>query len=426
WSYYCEDAHKVKHSISVQMIGVMIGSVVFGQIGDTYGRKTAMLIGLVGCIIFMTASGFAPDLWTFTALRFITNIFNGGQIAVENLPKKDRLWINSIVAWAPNFILFSILAYLTQDWRKLAKYTGILTLPACLLCCFMPESAQFLVRKGKTEEAKKVIQRICRIDGRECDTVVLSEILDKEKNAFETSKKRSKKYTYFHLFSTWTLLKYTIVTSSSYFIASIINYGLLFNMEKLSGSIYLNIVFTGLLRYVLNLIVAFLDFKFMWLGRKKIHMAAWLEVIFAVFTITAFHAFNKEHEYSNVIRWLIVSVVSAIAQVYISNGITTGELFPTCIRTLAYSYAQLQSRLGVVVAPQIFLLSEIWNALPYLVMGILAVTDMLFFHFSLPETKDQPLMEDMPLSKNSMVVSEKTKVDEAQELKELKKSEENV
>ncbi|KAE9546069.1 hypothetical protein FO519_010719, partial [Halicephalobus sp. NKZ332] len=101
---------------------------------------------------------------------------------VENLPKKDRLWIGAIVSWAPNYILFSAVAYIAQDWRNLAKYMGVLTLPAFLLCCFMPESAQFLVRKGKTEEAKKVIERICRIDGRECDNTVLSEILDKEKN----------------------------------------------------------------------------------------------------------------------------------------------------------------------------------------------------------------------------------------------------
>ncbi|KAE9546524.1 hypothetical protein FO519_010264, partial [Halicephalobus sp. NKZ332] len=110
WSYYCENAHKVKHSTSIQMIGLMVGAVVFGQISDTYGRKRAMLIALLGCMVFMMASGFAPNLWTFTALRLVINIFNGGHIAallpfgVENLPKKDRLWIGAIVSWAPNYI----------------------------------------------------------------------------------------------------------------------------------------------------------------------------------------------------------------------------------------------------------------------------------------------------------------------------------
>ncbi|KAE9546090.1 hypothetical protein FO519_010698, partial [Halicephalobus sp. NKZ332] len=201
-----------------------------------------------------------------------------------------------------------------------------------------------------------------------------------------------KKYTYFHLFSTWTLFRYTLAICVSYFITALVSYSLLFNMEKLSGSIYMNTVFIGLLRYSLNLIGALFDFKFMWLGRKKLHMTAWLEMIFAVFTITLIHVFHREREYSNVIRWMIVSIVAASSEVFLAIGITTGELFPTCVRTLAYSFAQLYLRAAVVLSPQLFLLSEFWNPLPYLVMGILAIVDMLFFHFSVPETKGQPLV----------------------------------
>ncbi|KAE9546739.1 hypothetical protein FO519_010049, partial [Halicephalobus sp. NKZ332] len=170
---------------------------------------------------------------------------------------------------------------------------------------------------------------------------------------------------------------------------------------------------------------AFLDFKFMWLGRKRIHLVAWIEAIFAVFTITGLYAFNIEHEYAGVVRWLTVSVIAAAAQLYISNGIVTGELFPTCIRTLAFSFAQFQSKLGVVAAPQVFLLSECWNPLPYLIMGILAIIDMLFFHFSVPETKGQPLMDDLPSSDKSVLL-ENAKLEEIQKLKQLEKIEGNV
>lgn len=54
-------------------------------------------------------------------------------------------------------------------------------------------------------------------------------------------------------------------------ITSIISYGLVFNMEKLSGSIYLNTILVGALRYVINLICAVMDFKIRWVGRRLLH-----------------------------------------------------------------------------------------------------------------------------------------------------------
>ncbi len=35
----CEDGKAVKNSITYQMVGVLIGAFVFGQISDMFGRK---------------------------------------------------------------------------------------------------------------------------------------------------------------------------------------------------------------------------------------------------------------------------------------------------------------------------------------------------------------------------------------------------
>lgn len=40
----CEDSADVKNSISLQMIGVLIGTAIFGQISDAVGRKLVIII----------------------------------------------------------------------------------------------------------------------------------------------------------------------------------------------------------------------------------------------------------------------------------------------------------------------------------------------------------------------------------------------
>lgn len=52
---------------------------------------------------------------------------------VENLPKKDRLWINILITWSPNIALLAIIAYLCTTWKVLAVVTSLLSIPAIVL-----------------------------------------------------------------------------------------------------------------------------------------------------------------------------------------------------------------------------------------------------------------------------------------------------
>lgn len=134
---------------------------------------------------------------------------------VENLPKKDRLWINNVVSWAPNYILYAIVAYFSGDWRTLAQVSSLLTIPALLLLCFMSESAQFLAQKGRLEEAQAVMERMYRIDGRQCDSALLKQTLHREHESFAAKQSATKTYTFFHLFYTWEFAKYTVLLAFS-------------------------------------------------------------------------------------------------------------------------------------------------------------------------------------------------------------------
>uniref|UniRef100_A0A915DKH5 Major facilitator superfamily (MFS) profile domain-containing protein n=1 Tax=Ditylenchus dipsaci TaxID=166011 RepID=A0A915DKH5_9BILA len=402
FGYYCGETKLVKQSISIQMIGVMVGSVIFGNLSDRYGRRKIMAIALTLCLICMLITSFTNSLFWFTFWRFLVNVFNGGTMVilmvfiVENLPKKDRFWISNIITWSPNMVLYALIAYLSEDWRWLTRASVILALPALVLLMLLCESPRFLVQSRRLEDAKKAIQRIHRIDGRVCDEALLDHVLSKEEQLFLESKKK-KKYNFMHLFYTWTFTRYTVAVAFSLMVTSIINYSLLFNMEKLSGSIYLNSVFMGLFRYSCNLAIAFLDIRFEKIGRKFVHFIAHFFASIALAFVAVVYATGYQIDLSDYTRVGVLSVIGVCSLLYTTNGIASNELFPTCIRNTPTHLARCSA-----------VWSDLWTPLPYFTMLVLSLFDTLFFQFNVMETKGKPLSEHMP-SKDQRLFRRKDK-----------------
>uniref|UniRef100_F1LC34 Solute carrier family 22 member 16 n=2 Tax=Ascaris TaxID=6251 RepID=F1LC34_ASCSU len=206
---------------------------------------------------------------------------------------------------------------------------------------------------------------------------------------------RKQHYVY-HLFYTWELARYTIVIASGLFVTSIINYGLLFNMEKLSGSIYLNSAFFGLFRWSMNITVGAIDYFVKCAGRKKIHFFALAFIAISIAIAFAIFAFKLTPDYQFLIRYCALAAAAMCSQLYLTKTVVMVELYPTAIRNIANSFMGLLSRFGNTLAPQIFYLGDYWKPLPYLTMMILALIDLSNFQLFIPETKGKPLKDHLP------------------------------
>ncbi|KAI6185622.1 MFS domain-containing protein [Aphelenchoides besseyi] len=405
WGYFCSKNKLVKQSVSVQMIGVIIGAVIFGQFSDACGRKPALLTALAGCITCMVASSFTNDLLTFTIARFLVNVFNGGCIAVqlvfsvENLPKRDRFWITNIITWSPNIMVYALIAYLTGDWRTLTRVSAVLTFVAVIVLLFCCESPRYLIQRREIDKARAAIKRIWKIDGRQLDEGELDDMLQRELDAATKLQQKKKRYTYLHLLYTSELTRYTIAIGFSLLATSLVTYSLLFNMEKLSGSIYTNSLIMGGFRYTLNLITAISDIKFKWLGRKLVHALAEGAIILALLFFIVVYLLGKNEELRFFCSLAVLTVLANTTLLFSTNGVLSSELFPTGIRNLSFSFGQVMSRIGTVLAPQIFFLSDFWNPLPYFVLIGFAAVDFVIFHFNTEETKGKEMRANMP-SKN--------------------------
>ncbi|TKR89266.1 hypothetical protein L596_013398 [Steinernema carpocapsae] len=397
WNYLCEGAISVKNSISIQMAGIMIGSILFGQMSDMYGRKPTMLVCMFGCAVLNIASSFTHTLVWFTLCRTLIGMLTGGHIVVsivyivENLPKQHRFWICTIITWSPNMAIAAGMAYLCGDWQNFARVLGVVVIPGFCLCLYVFESPRFLIRKGNIDEARRVMTGILAFDRTvDYDKDQLDEVLEKEYQLVMQSS-GIQNYHLLHVFSTWTFIRYMFAVSFGFFSLSVINYGLLFNMETVSGSLFMNNFYVGIIRWSINLVVAFVEYRTKSLGRKKVHFLGGAPIILCSLFLFIIAVLGKQTEFAMYTRVAIMIVCGVISQLYITNGVVSNELFPTSIRNLAFSFSQFMNRLGAVASPQLFYLADLWTPLPYLTMAVLAILDLVFFEIFVPETKGKSL-----------------------------------
>ncbi|VDL62520.1 unnamed protein product [Nippostrongylus brasiliensis] len=364
WDIHCERRYLERRSTSLQMFGVMIGSLSSGQISSSFGRKKPLVLCLAMTGVLSLATYFVTNLFQFTLIRFFLGIFTGGHSTVvmvyllENIPKKSRMWINTAISYSPNVIILGVIAYFFQHWRRLALVISALHIPAV----YLHESPRWLVQRGKIREARRVILSIARIDGDKAniDERNLDKILQQEHDQLEIVGK--KRHTYWHVFRKAHLALPVVIISFSFFASMVVNYANMFNLGSLSGSIYLNSILIGSIRYSTNLFCGLLDYRFICFGRKRAHTTCQL---------------------------LVLGSLVITASVFYS--VTCNELFPTSVRTLCYSVVQLCSRMGIVIAPHVFSWNEIWPYLPYTFMTIVTILDVILFEVLLPETKNKPL-----------------------------------
>ncbi|VDM28072.1 unnamed protein product [Toxocara canis] len=320
-----------------------------------------LLISSITAIIFGAIGSFSGSLLSLTAWRVITGFFAGGEVIVimvynmEVTPKLHRLWISTLTTFSPNFMIMGVVAYYSYDWRTFARAISIISLPVIPLVYFSLESPRWLFQKGKVDELRKALRRI---RGKKCEDekteMELEEMLQESKRV-ANSKENAKQHYAYHLFYTWQLFTYSCVIGIGMFVTSVINYGLLFNMESLSGSIYLNSVFFGLFRWVLNIGAGAVDYFIKSAGRKVLHFFS-VGFIAVCITINFFVFAFELHEYDFLIRYCALAAAAMCAQLYLTKTLAMVELYPTAIRNIATSTMGILSRIGNTLAPQLFYL----------------------------------------------------------------------
>ena len=149
-------------------VGAMIGAPTFGWIADRFGRKVVVVASATLCCVCAGAVAFVPDGgWiAFALLRFMVGVGYGGAgasqfaLIAEYTPTARRTFLTSSlgVPAGVGLLLASLVVsslFGVLGWRGTAALAFIPILLALAAAFIAPESARWLLSKGKTQEARK-------------------------------------------------------------------------------------------------------------------------------------------------------------------------------------------------------------------------------------------------------------------------------
>lgn len=164
---------------SLTVLGYVIGAVLITIYADLYGRKPALVISVLLLAGGSILAASAQDMTQMVIFRLITGIGIGSEIAIvatyigEISPKSKRGRYTSLIVffgWTGialsgpiSFALFEgqINNFVQIDgWRIILAIAVIPALFALILRMRMPESLRWLISKGKTEEANRLLIKL--------------------------------------------------------------------------------------------------------------------------------------------------------------------------------------------------------------------------------------------------------------------------
>jgi MFS family permease len=161
--------------VTVWLVGIMIGALLFGYFTDRFGRRKLFLFTLLLYSTCTVISALSPGYYFFLVFRFLTAIGVGAEYSAINaaigefIPAKFRGRANAVVMnfWPFGAIIAALLSLFfinllppSLGWRLAFGLGAIIALFTIWVRSILPESPRWLLRRGRLNEASRVMEQI--------------------------------------------------------------------------------------------------------------------------------------------------------------------------------------------------------------------------------------------------------------------------
>lgn len=384
-------------TVSIALMGTIIGTMVVGKPADLYGRRKILFYLAVFYALSALGCAFSFSWVSLLFFRFLGGIAVGGVSVVgpmyiaEISPAKYRgrlvgmfqfnVVLGILMAYFSNYLV-GLLGLGDVEWRwKL----GVMAIPSILFFTtlfFIPRSPRWLVKMGLIDEAREVLN----LTGEEFVEKEIDEILESIESEKFTGKEIlfSKKFSYpiFLAVSIAIFNQLTGINGLLYYLNDIFAQA---GFSKVSGDLQsvaigaTNLLFTMLAMSIIDKV-----------GRKILLLIGSIGTAVSL-TGVAFIFFTNSHQ--ELLVWLLIGYIAffgfsqgAVIWVYIS------EVFPNSVRSKGQALGSFTHwTMAAIVSWTFPVMAEKSGGYPFLFFAAMMLVQFFVVKFMYVETKGKSL-----------------------------------
>ena len=154
------------------LLGIFVGAPIGGLLTDRFGRRRLFMIDIMLFVVLGVLQAVVAEAWQLFVVRLLLGIAIGAEYAIgapmlaEFSPSGDRgrRVAGMLVCWYGGYLASVVAAYALLDgagwsWRWVLATSAVPAVVVLALRRGLPESPRWLMRQGRTEAARAIVDR---------------------------------------------------------------------------------------------------------------------------------------------------------------------------------------------------------------------------------------------------------------------------